>query len=66
MFICFGFGNVGEVEDAAGFEHRFSEVLLLALAHAVEVDGHEQRTDLIISNTSSCNAVNKKADFLAR
>src|SRR5215213_5178744 len=66
MLICFWFGNVRKVENVAGVEHGFRQSLLLRLVHAVEVDGHEERADLIVGNAAAGDACDEEVDLFTR
>ena len=66
MFVSFWFGNVGEVENVSRVEHRFGEDLLLRLVHAIQVNGHEQRTNLIIRDATARDSVNEELDLFTR
>src|SRR6185295_14562773 len=66
MFVCFWFGNVREVENVSGVEHCFSQCLLLVFVHAIEIDGHEQRTDLIVGYLAAGDARDKELDLFTR
>src|SRR5262245_24624860 len=66
MFVCFWFRDVGKVEDAAGMQHRFSQRLLLLIIHAIEVDGHQESTGLVIGNLSGGDAVDEVRDLFTR
>jgi hypothetical protein len=54
------------IEDVSGVEHRFGEDLLLVLVHAVQVDRHEQRTDLVIGDAAACDSANEEFDLFTR
>ena len=65
MLVCFRFGNIGEVEDVAGVEHCFRQRLLLCLVHAIQVNGHEQRADLVVSNATAGNSADEEVNLFA-
>jgi hypothetical protein len=66
MFVSFRFGNVGEVENVSRVEHRFGEDLLLVLVHAIQVNGHQQRTNLVIGDAAARDAANEELDLFPR
>src|SRR6266550_5827910 len=66
MFVRFWFGDVSEVENNSGIQHRLSQRLLLGLVHAVEVDGHQQSADLIISYLFARYAADEEIYFFTR
>ena len=43
-----------------------SEDLLLGVVHAVQVDGHQQRADLVVGDTAARDALDEEIDFLTR
>ena len=63
---AFGLANVGEVEDVAGLQHRLGQGLLLGVVHAVQVDGHQQRADLVVGDAAAGDAVDEEVDLFAR
>jgi len=66
MLVCFWLGNVRKVEDASGVEHCLSQCLLLFIIHAIEINGHEQRADLVIGNFAACDTFNEERDLFTR
>src|SRR5215510_14269834 len=66
MFVSFWFGNSGEVENITRVEHRFSERLLLILVHPIQIDGHEQGTNLVIGDATARHSGNEELDLFAR
>jgi hypothetical protein len=66
MFVCLWFGNVGEVEDVAGVEHGLGQSLLLGIVHAIQVDGHEERADLVIGDAAIGNSLDEEVDLFTR
>src|SRR6267143_6709721 len=66
MFVRFWFGDVSEVENHPGVQHRFSQQLLLGLVHAVEIDGHQQSADLVISYLFAGYAADEEIDLFTR
>ena len=63
MLIGLWFGDVGEVEDDPRVQHRFGEGLLLTRVHAIQVDRHQQRANLIVRNLSARYATYEEFDL---
>src|SRR5712671_1053920 len=66
MLVCFWFSDVRKVEGASRMEHGLSQGLLLGVIHALEVNSHQQRTDLIIGNAIMRNSLDEEHDLFAR
>ncbi len=66
MLVSLGFGNTGEVERDSRLQHRFGERLLFGLIHAVEVDGHQQRANLVVGNVAMSDTRNEEIDLFTR
>src|SRR5262249_39067243 len=66
MLVSFWFGNIGKVENVSGVEHRLGEDLLLVLVHTVQVDGHEQRADLIIRDAAARDSADEELNLFTR
>jgi hypothetical protein len=63
---AFGLGMSEKSRNVAGVEHGLGQSLLLGVVHAVQVDGHEQRADLIVGNAAAGDACDEEVDLFTR
>src|SRR5437868_5063656 len=66
MLVRFRSLNVRKIHDLTGIQHRPRQIVLLALAKAVDENGHHQRGNLIVSPAAAANTVDKYAYLLSR
>src|SRR4029077_7528543 len=64
MFVHFGGGEIGEIEDHAGMQHGFGEGGEFGTRHATPDDGHEPGGELVIGDAVVSDAVDEELDFL--
>src|SRR6267378_1436995 len=66
MLVSFWFVDVRKIERVSRMQHGVGEDLLLIIVHAVQVNGHQQRANLVVSDRAARDAVDEEIDLTAR